>query len=68
MGSNRALACWEPKLLNNKRRDKEKTLMLENAGWTVLRFWEHEIKDKAYVDLVIAKIAEHIMAKKQNNF
>ena len=33
---------WLPKLQRNKSRDAETTLMLTDAGWTVLRFWEHE--------------------------
>lgn len=33
---------WLPKLQRNKARDLETTRMLTDAGWTVLRFWEHE--------------------------
>ncbi len=33
---------WSPKLARNKARDVETTQMLTNAGWLVLRFWEHE--------------------------
>ncbi|WP_369962494.1 very short patch repair endonuclease [Leifsonia sp. EB34] len=33
---------WLPKLKRNKERDLESTERLESAGWTVLRFWEHE--------------------------
>lgn len=33
---------WEAKLRRNQERDRETTAMLESAGWTVLRFWEHE--------------------------
>jgi DNA mismatch endonuclease, patch repair protein len=32
---------WRPKMERNARRDREVTLALEEAGWTVLRFWEH---------------------------
>jgi DNA mismatch endonuclease (patch repair protein) len=42
---------WAPKLAGNAERDKRHTQALEDAGWTVLRFWEHE-----RVDLVVAKI------------
>jgi DNA mismatch endonuclease, patch repair protein len=34
---------WIPKLTKNKIRDKETTYRLENEGWIVLRFWEHEL-------------------------
>lgn len=33
---------WEPKLARNRARDLETTLMLTDAGWSVLRYWEHE--------------------------
>lgn len=33
---------WSPKLEGNARRDCEQTAALEDAGWTVVRFWEHE--------------------------
>jgi DNA mismatch endonuclease (patch repair protein) len=33
---------WGPKLARNVERDVETTVTLEAAGWTVLRYWEHE--------------------------
>lgn len=33
---------WQPKLARNKERDAQATLALQEAGWIVLRFWEHE--------------------------
>ena len=33
---------WVPKIAANRSRDARNTAMLEEAGWTVLRFWEHE--------------------------
>lgn len=33
---------WEQKLAANAARDKRATEALEDAGWLVLRFWEHE--------------------------
>ncbi|MEU9090055.1 very short patch repair endonuclease [Streptomyces sp. NPDC048428] len=33
---------WRAKLAKNMARDRETTERLESAGWTVLRFWEHE--------------------------
>ena len=33
---------WAEKISGNVRRDKETNEHLERAGWTVLRFWEHE--------------------------
>jgi len=34
---------WSAKLLENTRRDRRQTLSLEQAGWRVCRFWEHEV-------------------------
>lgn len=33
---------WGPKLAKNIERDRDTDRELEEAGWTVLRFWEHE--------------------------
>ena len=33
---------WANKIARNIERDGETTDYLEQAGWTVLRFWEHE--------------------------
>ena len=36
---------WTPKITGNVERDRAHTAALEAAGWTVLRFWEHEQPD-----------------------
>jgi DNA mismatch endonuclease, patch repair protein len=33
---------WETKLTRNAQRDAETNRLLADAGWTVVRFWEHE--------------------------
>ena len=33
---------WLPKLRRNVERDRETDAALKAAGWTVLRFWEHQ--------------------------
>ena len=35
---------WINKIENNIKRDRNVTEKLQNDGWTVLRFWGHEIK------------------------
>ena len=45
-------AYWNPKLAKNKERDKQKTEKLKAQGWTVLRFWEHELTD---IETVVSK-------------
>ena len=36
---------WQEKLSNNIQRDGKTTRELQNLGWVVLRFWEHESTD-----------------------
>lgn len=35
---------WLEKIKKNKERDLETTMALRDNGWTVLRFWESDIK------------------------
>ncbi|WP_422397582.1 very short patch repair endonuclease [Streptomyces acidiscabies] len=34
---------WSEKVLRNVKRDRDTDQRLEEAGWLVLRFWEHEL-------------------------
>lgn len=36
---------WTEKLARNVNRDRDTTIRLSEAGWLVLRFWEHEDPD-----------------------
>ena len=36
---------WYRKIERNIERDNEVNEQLAQMGWTVIRFWEHEIKD-----------------------
>jgi DNA mismatch endonuclease, patch repair protein len=40
-------AWWEEKLAGNQRRDRDTDARLREAGWTVVRTWEHEDPDSA---------------------
>ena len=46
---------WADKIARNVERDAETTDRLQQAGWTVLRFWEHE-DPEAVADQVQAKV------------
>jgi DNA mismatch endonuclease (patch repair protein) len=35
---------WTPKIERNRRRDRKQNAALHHAGWTVLRFWGHELQ------------------------
>src|SRR5215813_8811730 len=43
---------WEPKLRRNVDRDRAADAALGQAGWTVIRFWEHESIDIAVGEVV----------------
>lgn len=45
-------AWWEAKILKNRERDGETTRQLEDAGWTVIRIWEHEPAESAAGHLI----------------
>jgi DNA mismatch endonuclease (patch repair protein) len=40
---------WKPKLQTNINRDHAKNKRLEEEGWRVLRFWEHELANTTEV-------------------
>lgn len=37
---------WSDKVAGNMARDRDTNRLLTEAGWTVLRFWEHESPDE----------------------
>ncbi|MFH9978086.1 very short patch repair endonuclease [Streptomyces sp. NPDC017179] len=51
---------WRTKLDRNMSRDIETTGHLTEAGWTVLRFWEHE--DPLKIALQIQELIAHKQA------
>lgn len=44
-------AWWERKLSGNVARDRETDARLKEAGWVVLRFWEHEDMEEASAEV-----------------
>ena len=49
---------WIPKIERNMARDKEVNAALEQEGWTVIRFWERQIRKEldSCVDEVLSAI------------
>jgi len=43
---------WEPKLARNAARDRRTNQALAEAGWLVLRYWEHENPGVVAADIV----------------
>lgn len=54
---------WREKLLSNARRDKRTTDHLHALGWTVLRFWEHEIPELVAASIVDAFRTKRIVGR-----
>jgi DNA mismatch endonuclease (patch repair protein) len=52
---------WAPKLRRNMERDRTVNSALRDAGWCVIRIWEHEHLDLAVaaVEAVVQTSAEH---------
>ena len=48
---------WAAKLARNRDRDEAVDLALHDAGWSVVRIWEHEPVDEA-ADRVIAALRQ----------
>lgn len=46
---------WNKKRERNMKHDKEVTALFEQRGWTVIRIWECELKNKN-LDLLIKKL------------
>ena len=49
---------WYNKIQRNIERDKEVNHMLNELGWKVVRFWEHEIKENA--EKCVQRVKENI--------
>lgn len=47
---------WLNKIEGNRSRDVETTALLEAAGWTVVRIWEHEAAKDAFALVVRALV------------
>ena len=50
---------WRDKIERNIKRDKRITRKLRRGGWSVLRFWEHDIEKR--MDVCINRILRKIM-------
>ena len=47
---------WIPKIERNMQRDRENEQTLKQMGYTVIRFWEHELKKE--FDVCVAKVLQ----------
>lgn len=49
---------WHEKIKRNVERDLENTIELRDNGWTVLRFWESDIKKN--LDMCVDRVIHEI--------
>lgn len=56
---------WDTKLARNRERDQVVTQHYLEEGWTVLRIWEHEIKDD--IEEVVDRIVDSIEKAKKRS-
>jgi DNA mismatch endonuclease, patch repair protein len=54
---------WRTKIERNRQRDKEVTRKLRRDGWTVIRFWEHNLRRTT--ERAIAAVLSSVLAKKR---
>ena len=52
---------WRDKIRKNRARDRKVVRLLEAEGWSVLRFWEHEVEDDP--TRVTSRIAKAVRAR-----
>ena len=58
---NPGKAYWRKKILGNIARDKSTSRRLRLQGWSVLRIWEHDIKNNP--DKCVRKIKRKVLEK-----
>lgn len=58
---------WSEKLRRNVERDRETVRALEDAGWLVLRFWEHESAENVADRVVTAIQAQRATVSRRSD-
>jgi DNA mismatch endonuclease (patch repair protein) len=51
---------WRTKIEGNVKRDRDTTARLEEAGWIVIRIWEHDDSEEA-----AARVADLVRSRMQ---
>jgi DNA mismatch endonuclease (patch repair protein) len=54
---------WMKKIDGNVKRDANVNEQLRKEGWTVLRFWEHEVKKEP--EVVVLRILNYLLSCKE---
>ena len=53
---------WRDKIESNMRRDRRVSRKLRSDGWSVLRFWEHDMEKSK--DLCVRKLERYLTVRK----
>ena len=62
---NKLAPKWELKIEGNIRRDRRNHRRLRRMGWTVVRFWEHQIEKD--LDACVSRAASVLVRSKLSN-
>jgi len=54
---------WENKIGNNISRDRAVNKHIRSKGWVVIRFWEHELKNKSTYSRKIGNLVRHLKTR-----
>lgn len=57
---------WSQKIKRNRERDEEYSRHYIEEGWTLLRFWEHEVRDE--FERIIQTIEYYVKSSEQSRF
>jgi|ERR1700730_3128315 len=60
-----AIGFWARKLATNVERDRRQTLVLESAGWRVLRLWECDVIEA--LDRCVARVQHALRGRHQRS-
>ena len=52
---------WENKIEENRTRDRDTDARLKEAGWLILRYWEHDA-----VEQIVAEVFEAVRIRRTN--
>ena len=58
--SDKLAPYWREKIAGNKARDRRHATLLRSEGWTVMRFWEHDLEKNLQrcIERIESKIAQ----------
>lgn len=62
-----SLPYWGPKIASNVARDARSRRSLNRKGWSVMRIWEHELRDGPRVVKRVARAVERSLVLKSRD-